>query len=83
MECPRCKSKDIKMNLVAEVKEKKKSRGLLYWLFIGWWLEFILWFFFTIPRLFIALFGPKRKEKIAKIKTFALCQNCGKSWEVK
>ena len=83
MKCPKCKSSDVKVNLVSVTKEKKKRRGLLYWLFIGWWLEFILWFFFTVPRLFVALFASKQKERITEIKTFALCQNCGKSWEVK
>ncbi len=83
MKCPNCKSDNVEIHFVAEVKTKKKRRGVFYWLFIGWWLELILWFFFTVPRLFIALFMPKKTETVTQIAKAAICQNCGNSWSVK
>ena len=54
MTCPKCKSENIQVQAVNEVKEKRK-KGLLYWLFIGWWWELIAWLFLTLPKLIIAI----------------------------
>jgi len=35
--CKKCKSSNVAVQAVTEIKKKRK--GLLYWLFIGWWLE--------------------------------------------
>ena len=78
MNCKKCGSNNITMQSVSE--QSKKGRGCAYWLFIGWWLEMILWIFLTLPRLLIALFMPKRTK--TKNYTMAICQNCGRSWRV-
>ena len=82
MICPKCKSENVNVQMITETHFKNKKRGFLYWLFIGWWLEFLLWFFLTIPRLLIALFMPKRKNIVNTHKSFAVCQNCGHNWEI-
>lgn len=80
MKCPKCGSENVSIQVVTEVKEKRKKR-ILYWLFIGWWWEPILWIFLTIPKLIYAIFGRKTKV-VTKVKRIAICQNCGHSWEI-
>jgi len=82
MICPKCKSDNITIQAVTEVKEKAKH-GVIWWLFIGWWWEMILWIFLFLPRLIIAIFGGRRKKIVSTTKTMAICQNCGNKWEVK
>jgi len=80
MKCPKCGSENVTIQAVTEVKEKRK-KGLLYWLFIGWWWELFAWIFLTLPKLLIALFSKKTKIK-SKTRSVAVCQNCGKRWNV-
>lgn len=79
MLCPRCNSTNVNVQAVSNVRTKGK--GCLYWLFIGWWLELILWLFLTIPMLFFKLFGGKGKVR-TNVETYAVCQNCGNRWRV-
>lgn len=78
MICPKCGSENINIQAVAHVNNKKK--GCLYWCFIGWWVEPFMWLFLTLPMIIIKLFG-KGKVK-TKIKSHAVCQNCGHQWEI-
>lgn len=78
MVCPKCGSDNVNVQAVSEVKTKHK--GCLYWLFIGWYVEPILWLCFTIPMLFAKLFGSKKVH--TKVKSYAVCQNCGNRWKV-
>ena len=80
MVCPRCRSNNVSVQFVTEIKEKRK-KGLLYWLFIGWWWEIFAWLFLTLPKLIIAIFSKKTKT-VSKTSKRALCQNCGYSWIV-
>lgn len=78
MKCKKCGSENINVQVVTKVKSK--NHGLIYWLFIGWWLEITMWLLFTIPWLIIKIFKPK---KIAnKVQKQAVCQNCGNSWKI-
>lgn len=95
--CPRCGSNNITyqreqsgnigaaQNTVV-IKEPRKSRGCLYWLFIGWWLMPMYWL--LIGWWWSLLFGGKKRGGInlhadkAINKTIAVCQNCGNSWKV-
>lgn len=78
MTCPKCGSENVNVQVVTEVKEKRK-KGLLYWLFIGWWWELCAWLLFGIFKLFHVLFARKTKT-VSKAKTVAVCQNCGHKW---
>ncbi len=82
MKCPKCNSENVNVQMVTESILKNKHHGCLWWILIGWWLEFCLWFFLTIPRLLIALFVPKKKELVSKQNKVAVCQNCGHSWNI-
>lgn len=77
--CPRCKSERINVQAVNHIKSKGK--GCIYWLFIGWWLEMIMWIFFTLPWLVIKIIKPKNYSQ--KMSKQAVCQNCGHSWRVR
>ena len=79
MICPKCGSENVNVQAVAHVHSKGK--GCFYWVFIGWWLECILWLCFTIPMIFAKLFGNGKKVK-TKVKSHAVCQNCGYQWKV-
>lgn len=80
--CPKCNSTNLVYQPINEVNLKTKHKGLVYWLIIGWWLEPILWAFFTLPMLIIAIFKPKNYKTKNTVKTICVCQNCGKSWKV-
>lgn len=80
MICPKCGSENVNVQAVGITKTKGK--GCLYWLFVGWWLETIMWLILTIPMLFAKLFGRKGKIK-TKVQSHAVCQSCGHSWKVK
>jgi len=82
MECPKCSSENVKVELVQEIKLKKKRRGILYWVFIGFWWEPILWLFLTVPKLLYELFIPKGQKIKTKTQKMAVCQACGHSWKV-
>ena len=78
MKCAKCGSENVTVQAVTTVKSKK--HGCIYWLFIGWWLEPIMWLFLTLPWLFIKIFKPNKVK--SKINSIAVCQNCGKHWKI-
>lgn len=78
MKCVKCGSENVTVQAVTTVKSKK--HGCIYWLFIGWWLEPIMWIFLTLPWLFIKIFKPNKVK--SKINSIAVCQNCGKHWKI-
>ena len=81
MKCPKCKSENVVIQAVTEVKETRK-KGWLYWIFIGWWWELFAWLFLMLPKLLIACFSKKTKT-VSKTRSVAVCQNCGNRWDVK
>lgn len=78
MKCPKCESENVNVQAISIVQNKK--HGCLYWLFIGWWLEAIMWLFLTLPWLIIKIFKPNKIN--TKVKSYAVCQNCGHKWKV-
>lgn len=82
MNCPKCGSSNVNVQMVSESKLKTKHHSIWYWLIIGWWLKPILWFFLTIPMLLGTLFGHKKQKIVTKHKSVAVCQSCGNNWNV-
>ena len=83
MICPKCGSMNVNVQAVPIVSSRYHT--LIWWLFIGWWwtvLKLIGWLTFgllmLIPKLFIR---PKIKIK-TKVRSVAVCQNCGHKWNV-
>ena len=81
MQCPKCQSNKVNVNVVNEVKLKTKHRGIIWWLCVGWWWVPIKWFFFTVPALIFAIFGHKNQKAVNIQKTMCVCQDCGYSWK--
>ena len=79
MICPKCGSQNVTVQAITHTNVKGK--GCLYWFFIGWWLELLMWLFLTIPMLFFKLFGGKGKVQ-TKVKSHGICQSCGYSWKI-
>ncbi len=77
MQCPKCGSNNVNVQAVSIVKNK--HHGVIYWLCFGWFIDLMLWIFLTLPRLIVAIFKPKGVK--TKVKSFAVCQNCGYKWK--
>lgn len=80
MKCPKCGSENVTVQVVSETKLKEKKKGILYWLFIGWWWIPIKWLFLTLPALIVAIFKPTKYKTKTIHTTKCVCQNCGKMW---
>lgn len=78
MQCPKCGSNNVSVQAVTTLK--KKHKGILYWLLIGWWLEVIMWVFLTLPWLIIKIIKPTKYK--SKVHSEAVCQNCGNHWSI-
>lgn len=104
--CPRCGANCIsyqreQVATVGTSKYKfkevgvKKKHGVMYWIFLGWWI----WMFKLVYEMFrwlimactLGLVGRKKKpgvsgKAISANKsincTMAVCQNCGYSWKI-
>lgn len=85
LKCPKCGSTNVTFQIVNEAILKTKHKGIIWWLCVSWWWLPIKWLVFTIPALFIKVFGLGHKnQKIKNItKNKAVCQNCGNFWVVK
>ena len=92
MVCPKCGSENVNVQSVetgsvgmSQTNIYKKHHGLLYWLFIGWWI----WIFKLLVLPFKILFGSKKKIGSATtisgtknvLSTRAVCQSCGYQWK--
>lgn len=95
--CPRCGSSNIiyqreqsdtfgiATNKVV-IQKNKRSKGCLYWLFIGWWWTPI--YILLIGWWKSLLFGGHQKSgtnyymSTSINSTIAVCQGCGNSWKV-
>lgn len=75
--CKKCGSENIQVQKIAT--QVKKKKGLMYYS-VGWIVDLMLWIFLTLPRLIIQMF--KSDKMVTKTNTVAICQNCGKSWQV-
>lgn len=80
MRCPRCGGTYVSVqevqNYVTRTPVRAGHHGCLYWVFIGWWAEPLIFIFSTVPRLIFNAVKPRTK-------THAVCQTCGYSWTVR
>ena len=82
MNCPKCGSSNVNVQMVSESKLKTKHHGILYWICCVWIFDLLLWIFLTIPRLIVAIFGGKKQKLVTKHRSVAVCQSCGNNWKV-
>lgn len=81
MNCPKCGSEKINVQVATETQLKNKHHSLFWWVFIAWWWLPIKWIFFTFFAL-LAFFLPKRQKLVQKNVSICICQNCGNNWKV-
>jgi DNA-directed RNA polymerase subunit M/transcription elongation factor TFIIS len=82
MKCRKCGSEDVRVEFVQEQRMKEKKRKtFLYWVTVGWFVEPMLWFFLTMPKLIWELFKPRKYKMTTKTQKMAVCQSCGHSWK--
>lgn len=82
MKCLKCGSENVSVQVVTETELKEKKHGVIWWVCVGWWWIPIKWLVFTLPALIIAIFKPKKYKTKTHTKKMAVCNNCGKSWNV-
>lgn len=82
MVCPKCKSENVSVQIVNEIKLKNKHHGIIWWLCVGWWWIPCKWLFLTIPALFAKIFIPKRQKAVNKTQKKYVCQSCTYTWKV-
>ena len=82
MNCEKCGSNNVQIQVVNESKLVTKHHGVMWWLFISWWWIPIKWILLTIPALLAAIFVGKRKKIKNITKKMAICQNCGNHWNI-
>lgn len=82
MKCPKCGSENCSVQVVTETEVKEKKHSIIWWICVGWWWVPIKWLFFTLPALIIAIFKPKKYKTKTHTKKVAVCNSCGKSWNV-
>lgn len=78
MTCPKCGSENVNVQAVSITKTKK--HGMLYWISFMWLIDMMVWIFFFLPRLIIGMLSPGKVK--TKVKSMAVCQSCGKRWNV-
>lgn len=84
MNCPKCKSNNISIQVLNSVELVKKHNSFLWWITIGWLWVLFKWIFFTLPALIFKIFGIGKKYKTRNIEAKkAVCQNCGYTWNIR
>lgn len=93
--CPRCKSANVliqreqkstvgvSQNKVV-IEKEKESKGCMYWLLVGWWLQPMIWLFVFPFKLLFGGFKTNGNLSYSKTntKTVGVCQDCGKTWTI-
>lgn len=82
--CPNCRSKNVNIQMINESHLVAKHHSFFWWLLIGWWWIPVKWILLFVPAIIFKIFGVGKRQKIKNtIRKTAVCQNCGKDWEIK
>ncbi len=82
MNCSKCGSENVNIQVVTESKFKNKHHSIWWWIFFGWWWNAFLWIFFFIVKLILLIFGKKKQKIVQKHISKHVCQSCGHMWNV-
>lgn len=83
LECPRCHSHNVSVQLTNMVTIKNKHHSVFWWIFVGWWWLPIKWLVFTVPALIFKIFGHRPQRAVNVQRKTCVCQSCGESWDIK
>ena len=83
MRCKFCGSENVNIQMINESHLVNAHHGILWWICIGWWWLLIKWIILTVPALIFKIFGIGKRKKIKNVqKKVAVCQTCGKNWNI-
>lgn len=83
MKCKFCGSDNVNIQIINESHLVNAHHSFLWWICIGWLWVLFKWIFFTLPALIFKIFGIGKRKKIKNTqKKVAVCQTCGKSWNL-
>ncbi|MCQ2751531.1 MAG: hypothetical protein MJ189_00245 [Coriobacteriales bacterium] len=82
MQCPRCKSTNVSVQVVHQSQLVNDNYGCLWWALIGWWWVPIKWIFFTFFALIWFVIKPRRQKIVNHSYKEAICQDCAFVWDV-
>ena len=80
MQCPKCGSNSVTVQMVTDTQLKTKRHSIFWWILVGWWWLPIKWLVFFIPALIVKIFAPKKYKTKTKHRSMAVCQTCGNNW---
>ena len=75
MTCISCKSTNVKVEAISNVKSRGGTVPLWYYFSFLWTFDWL--FFFAIYRLL----KRSAKKTNTKVETYAICQDCGETWK--
>lgn len=85
MQCPKCGSNNVNVQLINEQTLKNAHHSIFWWLFCSWWIWIwwiFKWVFLTLPAL-IGAFSKNKKQQIKnKTVSYGTCQTCGYHWKI-
>lgn len=81
LQCEKCGSNNVQVQLLNQIDLKVKRKGIIWWLLIGWWFIPIKWFCFFWLALIIKIFKSKKYKTINRVEKHFVCNNCGHSWQ--
>ena len=82
MQCPKCGGTNVNVQVTQDITLKNQHKGVLYWLFVGWWWIPFKWLFLTLPALIVKIFSHKKQKVVTTQHTTCVCQTCGYTWNV-
>lgn len=82
MNCPKCGSPNVTINVIQDTKLVNKHHGIIWWLCVGWWWLPIKWLCLTLPALLAKIFIPKRQKVVQTTRRVCVCQQCGNNWYI-
>lgn len=82
MNCPKCNSTNVSVQVVQETKLVDQHHGIVWWIFVGWWWIPVKWLVLTVPALLWKIFKGKKQQIKQKTLSTAVCQDCGHHWTV-
>ncbi len=77
MICPQCGSTNVTVQMTTDTHTK--SRGLIYWLLIGWWWALVKFF---LLFGWLTFFLPNRRKIVTTQVKHGVYQACGYSWKM-
>lgn len=81
MICLGCKSNNVNVETASNVKSNGGQIPFWYWISFAWMIDLVL--YCCIVGFFGLTIAHSFSKTTTKIETYAVCQDCGKTWRIK